>query len=87
MWQSRVVIFRFTPGAEAATVTMSLAAQGRARGNVLASLQTPSVSECIIKHNYAKFFSPGIARSVDIEPVVKHGYFSRLLGHRDAVAR
>ena len=87
MWQSRVIVFRFTPDAVPPTIRMPMAEDGRARGSVLASLQTPSVSECIIKHNYRKFFSLEISRFGDRRTVILNVYFYHRLGHRDGIKR
>jgi len=66
---------------------MPMAEDGRAPGSVLASLQTPSVSECIIKYNYRKFFSLKISRFGDRRTVILNVYFYHRLGHRDGIKR
>ena len=66
---------------------MPMAEHGRARGSVLASLQAPSMAECIIKHNYRKFFYWEISRFGDLRTVILNVYFYHRLGHRDGIKR
>jgi hypothetical protein len=43
--------------------------------------------ECIVKHNYRKFFSLEISRFGDRRTVILNVYFYHRLGHRDGIKR